>query len=101
MAYDGGDMVRVIATFVASGGTLVNPASVYLQMVNPLGSVATWAYITTGSGTGSVVSPQTGAFYIDQLASIAGDWNYRWAGVNANWAAGESSFTVNRTTFFL
>lgn len=100
-AYDGGDMVRITGTFVASGGALVNPASVYLQVMNPLGTVATWGYISAGSGTGSITLVATGCFYIDQLASVGGDWNYRWAGVQANWAAGESTFTINRTVFIL
>lgn len=93
--YDGGDMIRILATFIASGALLVNPASVYLEVKNPLGSVATWAW------PGSVTRPATGIFYADVLASIGGNWVYRWAGEGTYWAAGEGGFAINHTTFFL
>lgn len=94
-AYDGGDMVRILATFVASGGARVNPASVILQVRNPLGSVATWAW------PASVSKTATGIFYADVLASIGGDWHYRWSGLQTNWSAAEGEFTVHQTTFIL
>lgn len=96
MAYDGGDMIRVTATFTASGGGQVNPPSVYLQVMNPLGTVSTW----NGWGA-SCENPATGVFYADILASIGGAWQYRWSGHVDNWAAVEGGFSVNQTVFIL
>lgn len=95
MAYDGGDMVRIMATFVASGNTVVDPASVYMQLMNPLGSVSTWGY------PASITKDSVGVYYADALASVGGDWHYRWAGQNTNWAAAEGTFSVNKTVFIL
>jgi hypothetical protein len=93
MAYDGGDMIRIIASYVASGDTPAFPASVYLQLMNPLGSVGTWAW------PASVNVIATGTFYADVLASIGGAWHYRWSGIQTFWSAAEGTFSVNQTVF--
>lgn len=101
MAYDGGDMIRIAGSYVASGLIQVDPASVYMQIMNPQGSVATFGYIPAGSGVGSILKDSTGNYYADVLASIGGDWHYRWAGEKTNWAAAEGTFSVNHTVFIL
>lgn len=95
MAYDGGDMVRLTATYTASGGAQVDAATVILQVMNPLGSVSTWGY------PASITKDSTGNYYADVLASIGGNWHYRWAGLQTNWSAGEGTFAVNQTVFIL
>jgi len=93
--YDSGDVMRFHATFVASGGAVVDPASVYYFLGNRLGSVATYGY------PASIVRAGVGAYYVDVLASQPGDFPYRFLGApSAGAAAAEGSFAV-RSSFVL
>ena len=93
--HDAGDLVRITASFQASGGAMVDPASVYIEIKNPSGAVTTYGYPTT------IVRSDVGAYYIDQLASQTGGWNYRWSGKpSAGLAAAEGGFEI-RSSFIL
>jgi hypothetical protein len=84
---DVGDMIRIQATFIASGGAMSDPASVYMMLRNPKGSVATYGWSASVTRTG------VGAFYVDVIASYPGGWAYRWQGQpSAGYAAAEGSF---------
>jgi hypothetical protein len=95
--YDRGDTIRVTGTFVASGVGQFDPASVFMLLRNPLGSVATYAY------SASVVKAATGAYYVDVVPSCLppnGAWTYRWEGrPDSSAAAGEDSFIIRTTPF--
>lgn len=95
--YDRGDMIRVAASFNASG-VAVDPASVYMLLRNPLGSVATYGYLTA-----SMTKVGTGAYYVDVVPSIVpanGTWTYRWEGrPDVSAAAGEGAFIIRITPF--
>lgn len=97
--YDHGDVVRLRATFVASGGGVVAPASCYLLIRPPAGPVSTYGYPAGVSSAGA-----TGCFFKDQLASwgIAGDWAYRFVGEpSIGQAAAETVFTIRQSSFLL
>lgn len=106
-SYDRGDTVRLVGTFVASGGNVVEPASVYLLIKNPLGSVATYGFGGPASalfGVGTVVRVGSGLYYMDTVPSCNppnGDWPYRFdaGGPLPGAAAGELTFNVRVTNF--
>lgn len=93
--YDSGDLIRFHATFVASGGAPVDPASVYFYTRNPHGSVATYGW------PGNIIRSGVGAFYVDVLASAAGDFAYRFFGTpSVGLSAAEGIYSV-RSSFVL
>ncbi len=88
--YEPGDVMRFHATFVASGGAFVSPASVYFVTRAPGGALATygWPANITNSGVGG--------FYIDLLAASPGDFAFRWRGAPSAGAAGaEGVFSIH------
>lgn len=93
--YDPGDVARFHATFVASGGGLVDPASVYFFVMSPNGSVSTYGY------PASMVRTATGAYYVDILASQPGDFAYRFRGAPSIGAAAAESVFAVRSRFVL
>lgn len=94
--YDAGDVIRLRATFMASGGARVAPASVYLLVKPPGGQVSTYGY------PAGISSAATGCFFNDILASVTGEWVYRWVGQpSQGQSAGESTFTIRQSAFIL
>lgn len=75
--YDRGVAVRMVGSFIASSAAspfMVEPASVYCTVENPIGSIATYSYV---SGVApSVLRTATGAYYSDVVASVPGTWQY-------------------------
>jgi len=91
--YDVGDLVRVVASYVGTDGlTPAKPSYVQVQVMNPLGSVATAAF-----GSGSVVQVGSAAYAHDFTITHPGSYFYRWLGTGLVQAAevwellGESS----------
>jgi hypothetical protein len=104
--YDRGDTIRLAGTFVASANQVVEPATVFLFVRNPLGSVGTYGYLSTASavlGPAVVTRAASGCYYADFVPSCNppnGVWTYRFdtgGGVGA--AAGEQTFNVRPTPF--
>jgi hypothetical protein len=95
-AYDRGDLVRVVATFVNSVSVTQDPATVVMRILAPGTSVVTWVY-----GAGSVVRDATGAYHVDVnlIGAPCGDWTYRFDGLGSGQAAGETTFNVKFTGF--
>lgn len=94
--YDAGDVVRLRGTYIASGGGVVTPASVYLLVKPPGGPVSTYGY------PAGISSAATGAFFKDVLASQTGDWVYRFVGEpSVGQAAGENTFNIRPSAFVL
>jgi hypothetical protein len=88
--YDSGDLVRIHATFVASGGVMVDPATVYMFVRNPQGSVASYGYPAQIQKSG------IGGYYLDVLASAPGDFAYRAFGTpSAGLSAAEGIYSVS------
>lgn len=106
--YDRGDTVRLVGTFIGSGGVIIEPASVYVLVKNNLGSVGTYGYgapapsVTVG-GVSSVVRVASGLYYMDIVPSADppnGLWTYRFdSGGGVTAAAGEQAFNVRLTNF--
>lgn len=101
--YDRGDTVRIVGTFTASGGIIFEPASVYVLLQNPLGSVGTYTYGALASsivGPASVARAATGIYYMDLVPSTnppQGKWPYRFD--SAQGAAGEFAFNIRISAF--
>ena len=91
--HDIGDFVRVQATFVDSGGTQVDPSSLFglYGVVKPyISNVTTIPY----GGTNSLVKLGTGVYYTDIPVNSSGEYHYRFRGYGANAAAVEGKFQV-------
>jgi hypothetical protein len=83
-AYDAGDPVRLIGTFVNSGGTMTTPGAVTLSIIPP----AQW---------GAVV-PGTTSVYYDMLplpSGTPGVWQYSFVG-SGPYAAFTDQFFVRQ-----
>jgi hypothetical protein len=93
--YDIGDLVRVQATFLGSGG-LADPSQVWFLIRDGAGNNATHRYGLTPS---AIFRATVGGYYIDvDVASSVGDWRYRWEGTGNNvQVAEESTFNARRT----
>jgi hypothetical protein len=92
--YDAGDIVRLQATYRASGGAPIAPASVYCLVRPPGGAVTTYRF------PNEIASVNTGGFYLDILASQVGIWAYRFSGhPSAGMAAGEDVFSIKPSAF--
>lgn len=105
-SYSRGDTVRLVATFLGSGGVVVEPANVYALIRNNLGSIGTYTYGNVSSsivGFASVARVASGCYYMDIVPSADppnGVWAYRFdSGGGITAAAGESSFFINPTEF--
>jgi hypothetical protein len=96
-AYDRGDLVRAVATFVASNSLTADPSQVWCLIIDGAGNRATHRYGLTPS---QIVRGATGGYYIDIDASAIGDWAYRWEGTGGLQLAEETHFSV-RPTFKL
>ena len=86
--YDLYDLVRLVATTVASDGVTPADASTMQFLVrNPSGSVATY----TGSRTG------VGAYIRDITVNVVGSWYYRGVATGGAQANEEWTFIVDRS----
>lgn len=95
--YDVGDLVRVVASFVGTDGlSPANPSYVQVQVMNPLGSVATAAF-----GGGSVVQVGSAAYAHDFTITHPGSWFYRWVGTGRVQAAEVWSLVGEASVFNL
>lgn len=90
-SYDQGDGVRLKATFKNLTGTLVDPTTITLKTVDPIGGLATYTY-----GGGTVSKEGTGIYYKDMdLTSVSPGWYfYRWVGTGSATAAQEGKFYI-------
>lgn len=93
--YEPGDIMRFVATFVASGGGLVDPASVYFFIREAPGSVSTYGYPASISRSG------VGAYFANRLASRPGDYAYRFQGAPSVGAAAAEDVYAVRSQFLL
>lgn len=100
--YPYGQTVRAVATIWASATPEplpINPASCIFLARNPLGSVASWGFgVASISGSPGIVKVATGAFILDHLASVQGEWHTVWeapldSGLSL-WVRQEESFVV-------
>jgi hypothetical protein len=87
--YDPGDLVRVSVTFASSGGTPVDPGSLYIGLKTPT------AIESRGFGPDDrVVKESTGRYYFDISADLPGDYKYRWSSTGSVQAAVVGAFRV-------
>ena len=87
--YQIGDLVQVTGSFTDSTGTLVDPTSVNLQVLNPQGQ--------TSLQSPSRVS--VGVYYANISAVTSGTYSYRFSGTGAVTAADQNSFLVASSSF--
>jgi uncharacterized protein YfaS (alpha-2-macroglobulin family) len=92
--YDYGDLVNLTANF-QTGGVDVDPTAVYCQVMNPAGSVVTYAYGTDEE----LVKDNAGDYHLEVNANQAGRWRYRWYSTGTGQAADEGSFYVANSRF--
>lgn len=95
--YDRGDLIRCVATFVASNSLTTDPTNVWFLVQDGGGARATHKYGLTPS---AIVKAATGAYYIDLDTPTVGDWAYRWEATGGLQLAEETRFNV-RPTFRL
>lgn len=92
--YDAGDLIRLHASVIASGGAMVAPASMYAYVYPPGGPATVFGFPTW------VASVGTGAFYLDLVASRPGAWPYRFVATpSAGLSVGEHVFHIRTTPF--
>lgn len=91
MALFRNDLVRFQATFLASGGNLVDPTNVFFLTIDAVGARATYQYLQAGA---SIARSGAGAYYKDLSLTTSGAWKYRWEGTGAAQTAIEGSFFV-------
>lgn len=92
-AYDLGDMLRLVATFVTTDGvTTADPSMVNFLVKNPAGSVATYRYL---QGSASVARSATGVYFKDVSLDMVGSWYYRAEATGLLQAAEEWAFLVD------
>lgn len=97
MAYDPGDLVRFIATCLASGGAAADPSSIYF-LINRAAGRATHQYGLTPS---QIVRVAAGQYYIDVAIDSPGGWAVRWEATGGPFqGAQEYTFDVNRSFKF-
>lgn len=95
--YDVGDLVRVVASFAGTDGvTPASPSAVQVQVMSPLGSVATHLF-----GAGSIVQVGSAAYAHDFTITHPGSWFYRWVGTGNVQAAEVWSLVGERSVFHL
>lgn len=94
-AYARGALVRASAAFSAANGAAVDPTTVRLRFMTPVGTVTTW----THGVDGQLVKDAVGSYRADIDAASEGQWHYRWEGTGANQAAAEGQFTVTVGVF--
>jgi hypothetical protein len=98
-AYDAGDPVRLIGTFVNSGGTMTTPGAVTLSIIPP----AQWGAVVPGTTSytlaqGSVQIAAAGSVYYDMLplpSGTPGVWQYSFVG-SGPYAAFTDQFFVRQ-----
>ena len=94
-AYAPGNTIRLTATIIASGGAPMQPASgPWINIMLPTGSVASNHY----SG-GGVTRIATGAYYVDYVATVKGNYTYRVYGGGNIQVADEQAFAVYASPF--
>jgi len=96
-AYDIGDLVRAVATFVGTDGlTPADASTVTFYIKTPAGSVATYVHVG-GAGGGSITRVGAGAYAKDFTVDAAGSWFYRVVGTGGVQAAEEWSLIGSRS----
>jgi len=70
--YNVGDLARVSATIVASGGVITQPSSLVMILKAP-SSIASYVF---GQAGASIANPAPGTFYKDVTISQVGTWAY-------------------------
>jgi hypothetical protein len=84
----------VTATFTDITGTLVDPTSVELSVMDPSGNIDTYTY----SG-GQVTQASTGVYRKDLQIDEAGDWRYWWESTGTGQGAEPGQFVVEGHPF--
>ena len=88
--------VKLTGAFTNASGTPTDPSSVTLKVRRPDGSVTT----VTGVG-GGLANPIVGTWTYDITLDQEGKWYYRYEGTAGLIAAGEASFTVPDSAFYV
>lgn len=87
-------LVRTTASFTDDEGEPVDPDDVTLSTFDPIETQTDYEY-----GVDAIERDSIGEYHFDILASIAGNWSYRWAGTGAAAAVAEGQFKVAASVF--
>lgn len=91
-----GDLVRISGVFKDINGTLVDPATVQLQVQDPSGNVTTYSEDVSPT---EVERASTGNYYVDQVVDEAGEWHYWWIATGTGQGTEPGQFVVEPTPF--
>ena len=92
--YEKGNEAKVSVSFVDASGNATDPTVVELKVKKPSGLIIIYVY-----SLDEVTKSTTGSYYKDLLLDESGVWFYRWEGIGAVNAAGESKFEVAPSEF--
>lgn len=84
------DQARLISTFTDINGNLSDPTAVTLTVRDPSGVETTYTWVSN-----AIVRDSLGVFHYDLLVTLAGIYDYRWAGTGAVQVESEGSLTVS------
>ncbi|MDL1909699.1 hypothetical protein FBQ81_03245 [Chloroflexi bacterium CFX6] len=87
--YKRGQKVRCSVEFRVDG-ILTDPTTVSAKVKSPSGTVTTYVYLTDAA----LVRDSAGAFHLDVVALLSGQWHFRFEGTGTCTAVEESVFNV-------
>jgi hypothetical protein len=84
-----GDLFRVIATFTDITGTLVDPTTVSLSVLDPSGNTDTYTF-----AGGQITKASTGVYRKDVEVDEIGEWRYKWTSTGTGQGGEPGEFVV-------
>lgn len=91
-SFDSGDTIRFANTFSVSG-TATDPTTITFRIKDPNQVVSTYVYLTNAE----LVRSGTGAYRIDLILSLPGEYWHRWEGTGTAPGAAEDRIKIIRS----
>jgi hypothetical protein len=91
-----GDLVRVTGVFKDINGTLVDPTTVTLKVMDPSGNIDTYTYAASPN---EIIRLSIGTFYRDVNADESGEWRLEWQSTGDAQGSQLTQFVVEPTPF--
>jgi len=89
--------IRLSVTFTDDDYTDIDPTTVTIKIMSPIGGLTTYVYGTDDE----MVKTSTGDYHVDYVPNRAGRWSYRWESTGSGTAvAVEGDFVVQDSVFF-
>lgn len=87
--YDIGDVVRLKGVFSSTNSTALTPTEVTFWVEAPSSTV-----LALNTGSGSVINPTSGTYYLDVVVTTTGVWKYRIFSTGTGQTAEDDLFRV-------